>query len=260
MERKMKVSQMKAMARKTLKGKYGISAGATLITVLILMGGILAWEFLLFFGILAEAATGVSGAGMVVLIVAGVLFLILVMTVYYILNAGLMRLFYNMCTDQVYGIGDLLYGFKNRWWRFAGFLWLWTLFVLILESPSIVLSVAQQLNPMAQWTWILDVLLTVVYMVVIVAMSLVFGQSLLILVEDRNKKLFQSLKESMKLMRGNKGRYFYMGLSFLGILLLTYGTLGIGMLWTIPYMMCTTVYFYLDIKEKPVLEQEDQGE
>ena len=61
-------------------------------------------------------------------------------------------------------------------------------------------------------------------------------------------------------MRGNKGRYFYMGLSFLGILLLTYGTLGIGMLWTIPYMMCTTVYFYLDIKEKPVLEQEDQGE
>ena len=54
------------------------------------------------------------------------------------------------------------------------------------------------------------------------------------------------------MMRGNRCRYFGLGLSFLGILALAYMSLGIGMLWIVPYLICTNVFFYLDLK--PVVE------
>ena len=55
------------------------------------------------------------------------------------------------------------------------------------------------------------------------------------------------LRESRILMKGNKGRYFYMELSFLGIALL--GTLScfIGLLWVIPYAEMTALEFYRKI-------------
>ena len=51
------------------------------------------------------------------------------------------------------------------------------------------------------------------------------------------------------MMRGNKFRYFYMLLSFLGYWLLILLSFGIAMLWVVPYQTMTTVDFYYDLKE-----------
>ena len=49
------------------------------------------------------------------------------------------------------------------------------------------------------------------------------------------------------MMHGNKGRFFYLQISFFGLALLCILTLGIGMLWLYPYMMTTEAFFYLDL-------------
>ncbi len=55
------------------------------------------------------------------------------------------------------------------------------------------------------------------------------------------------MRESQELMRGNKGRYFYLIISFFGLLLLSVFTCYIGLLWLAPYMEMTQLLFYRDL-------------
>ena len=57
----------------------------------------------------------------------------------------------------------------------------------------------------------------------------------------------QALKESSRMMRGQKGRYFYVTISFFGVMALSVLTCGIGMLWVMPYMETTLAFFYRDL-------------
>ena len=56
-----------------------------------------------------------------------------------------------------------------------------------------------------------------------------------------------TLKESVRIMRGKKGKLFYLQLSFMGIYLLGAIACGIGLLWVIPYMQVTMANFYRKI-------------
>ena len=125
-----------------------------------------------------------------------------------------------------------------------------TVIGLIIGVPQSIVQAARTANPWATWLYGLELFLTLFTFVVSVVISLFFRQAVYILVEDRDKKVFSSLAESVRLMRGNKGRYFYLSLSFIGIYLLSFCTLGLGYLWAMPYMYCTYIYFYLDIKKR----------
>ena len=45
-------------------------------------------------------------------------------------------------------------------------------------------------------------------------------------------------------MKGNRGNYFLLELSFIGWAILSVLTLGIGFLWLAPYMSVASVCFY----------------
>ncbi len=60
----------------------------------------------------------------------------------------------------------------------------------------------------------------------------------------------ECIEESMRIMKGNKWRLFILQLSFIGWILLTILTLGIGILWLLPYMYITIVHFYEEIKNE----------
>lgn len=69
------------------------------------------------------------------------------------------------------------------------------------------------------------------------------------------------VNESEKLMRGNRWRYFWLGLTFIGWAILATFTFGIGMLWLMPYMMIAMICFYEDlagITSTPVVEAESE--
>lgn len=75
-----------------------------------------------------------------------------------------------------------------------------------------------------------------------------FSQSYYILADDNSKSIIQCLKESAGMMKGYKFKYFVLLLSFLGWIILGIITLGIGLLWVVPYMNVTTASFYLKVK------------
>ena len=56
-----------------------------------------------------------------------------------------------------------------------------------------------------------------------------------------------AIEESMRLMDGHKMDLFILDLSFLGWFLLSILSLGIGLLWLIPYVQAAHAHFYEDL-------------
>lgn len=67
--------------------------------------------------------------------------------------------------------------------------------------------------------------------------------------------LVESLSKSLKLMKGNKWRFFKLQLSFAGWFLLGVITLGIGLLWVVPYFNTSIANFYLIVKGEKVSDE-----
>ena len=65
-----------------------------------------------------------------------------------------------------------------------------------------------------------------------------------ILFDNPTKDAKEIVEESEKLMNGNRWRLFCLELSFIGWSILTCFTLGIGMLWLMPYMVIAQIVFY----------------
>ena len=63
-----------------------------------------------------------------------------------------------------------------------------------------------------------------------------------------------AIKESARMMKGHKIEYFLLQLSFLGWAILSILTLGIGLLWFVPYVETATAHFYeiLKAEQQPV--------
>lgn len=59
-----------------------------------------------------------------------------------------------------------------------------------------------------------------------------------------------AVRESMRLMDGNKMSLFILDLSFIGWAILCVLTLGIGFLWLVPYVQTAHASFYETIKEE----------
>ena len=76
-----------------------------------------------------------------------------------------------------------------------------------------------------------------------------FSQVQFIMKDDESIGYWKALRKSMDMMKGHKMQYFLLYLSFIGwVLLAILTTLGIGLLWLIPYMYTTFAHYYEDVK------------
>jgi uncharacterized membrane protein len=75
-----------------------------------------------------------------------------------------------------------------------------------------------------------------------------YSQALFIKMEDPSIKTFDAIRKSTEMMKGHKGKYFMLGLSFIGWVLLSMLTLGIGMLWVSVYYNTARAVFYNELK------------
>jgi uncharacterized membrane protein len=79
--------------------------------------------------------------------------------------------------------------------------------------------------------------------------SISFSQAEFLYLDHPDMPVKELLKESIRMMRGNKLRYFYLQLSFIGMMLLVVLTCGIGYLWVAPYKDTTLILFYEELME-----------
>jgi uncharacterized membrane protein len=123
-------------------------------------------------------------------------------------------------------------GFKN-FWKSVGTYLLMALFVmlwsLLLVIPGIIAGLA-------------------------------YSMTFYILAENKDIKPLAALKESKKIMRGNKWKLFCLSWRFFGWALLCILTAGIGFFWLMPYMNVSFAKFYADIRKNPAPEKKKKEE
>lgn len=81
-----------------------------------------------------------------------------------------------------------------------------------------------------------------------------------LMAEFPDLKVMEAMRESKRLMTGNKGRLFCLQLSFIGWGLLSVLTLGIGGLWLTPYTSAAETAFYMTVTGREGLRTPRQPE
>lgn len=101
-------------------------------------------------------------------------------------------------------------------------------------------------------SYLLVVLFTLLWMLLLIIPGIIaaisYSQTFFILADDETIGARDAIKKSKKIMYGYKWKYFRLRLRFIGWAILSILTLGIGLLWLIPYMKVSTAKFYDDIK------------
>ncbi len=79
--------------------------------------------------------------------------------------------------------------------------------------------------------------------------GLAYSMTFYILADNPEMKPLQAIEESRKMMDGKKLDLFILFLSFIGWYLLGIITLGLGLLWVIPYQNASVSHFYLEARK-----------
>ncbi len=176
------------------------------------------------------------------------------------------------------GVSKLFYAFENCYWRAIGVVILKSLAVTAVTLPIMaipfVAAVCMLWGMELTTVGILSVVLITASLFVVcgiiavllgISVELRYSMSLYIALEYPTLGVFDVLKNSAILMKGNKMRLFCLQFSFIGWILLSALTFGIGMIWVSPYMMAAQTAFYDEISgratakevEFPSLDPED---
>jgi len=82
--------------------------------------------------------------------------------------------------------------------------------------------------------------------------ALSYSMAFLIYAEDQSLNAMDYLDKSKEMMKGYKWDYFVFGLSFIGWILLSIITFGIGLIWILPYVTIAEVVYYDELKKLKV--------
>ncbi len=173
-----------------------------------------------------------------------------------ILSAGQIYIHLNMARGTQASVSDVFRYFNRRPDRFilSGFILLGiSIPVLLPASAATLLAFRADTVP----AYLAAALAWAVTAFPLVLISLTYALTNYLLVEQPDSGLRDIFRESRRLMKGKKGKLFYLEISFLGMILLSILSLGIGFLWVIPYRNQAYAEFYLHSKESGSVRSEE---
>ena len=138
----------------------------------------------------------------------------------------------------------------HRLWPAA----LMRLLIVLVEVAMILLLV-----PLILLVPVLTIFLVPVWLVALIYISYGFVLSDFIMAEDEHCTAMEALKRSWMLMAGIRWKYFCLGFSFIGWVILTAFTFGIGGLFLTPYVQVAYASFYRNLKPKAAGYRPDDG-
>lgn len=227
--------ELKANAREYLLGHYGrmilALLTANLIPVFILF---LADDFL-------AADTTVNtvlyyAVSLIVSLLTGVL------------SLGVSKLYMNFCTGRDAQTSDVFYGFTGHHQDIG---------ILLALINTVILFFS--LLPFLAVILIYRFLFHSAFLYPVMALALVIGgiwgyvqllslsQCYYLAVDFPDYNVKQLVSMSRRIMKGHRARLFYIHVSFIPLALLCILTMGLGLLWLLPYISTTLTCFYLDL-------------
>lgn len=233
MDSKKTSSELKSIAKGKMMGRYSVAMGALLLIFLMSFGCSMLISMIL---IIPSTINKITFA----------LCSIILSLLFCIFAVGVVRLFLNMSRNLPYGITDIFYGFTHRPDKVLGATSLIYLMILGSMAPYIILIniyAATEILALG----VIGLLLGIAGGVYGIILSLRYSQVYYLLAERPELTVMETLSTSKKLMEGNKGRYFYLIISFFGWIFLSVLSCYVGLLWLIPYIEMTMTSFYQDL-------------
>lgn len=228
----------KAYARGALRGSFGTALlGLIAVGGANLLGGLLG-------GSLFEGDTQIS-------LILCQIFLFVFYLVLNLFSAGLCYLYLNIARGKEYSFGDLLYFVRHQPDRVIVSGFVLTVIELISSIPYYYVSYAVDpgttLESQSAWLgWSLVMLLfsTVLNAV----LCLPFSQVYYLQADDETLGGIAALKESARIMKGNKWKLLVLMAAFIPWMIASVFTLYLGLLWVFPYQKMTFAEFYRDLR------------
>lgn len=225
-------SELKSMAKGLLSGHYGLLIGA----VLLYGGGSLIVTMIL------ELAFH-PGTSMNILYYISSLIVSLLSVIFAV---GYEKMVLEISRGREARLGDLLYGFSHQPDRVILLTLLISLISIACMLPGSVLLAVGIVTDLIPLT-VVGILALLAGIVFLVILTFSYSMVFLLYLDHPEKGVIQLMRESRRLMKGNKGRYFYLEISFIGLGLLSVLTCFIGFLWLMPYMEMTFILFYRNL-------------
>lgn len=228
-------ASLKSLAKGQLLGKYG-----TLICVFLIYCG---WVF---FTTFSTSMMDISSfMGLIINYAAS--FLISLITGIFLY--GQAYIFLKIACNQKVLVSDLFYGFKNSPDKIIKVQTIMS-FVSLLCSFYGVLSPYVIQQPDNSYLFLVYVVLFILGSTVNILFTLNASQCFYLMLDFPQYSTKEIFKKSFSIMKGSKGRLFYINLSFLPLFLLGICSCCIGFLWVLPYLQAVQANFYLDLIKK----------
>lgn len=226
-------SELKSKAKGQLLGKYG-----TVIPALLISEGIL--SIVIF---IAAGSINISTAAGLILYY-GISFMM--QLVAGIFAVGQSHLYLNIACNQPYTVSDIFYGFKKCPDKAITIRFILSLANLICMLPALILSFFYMKTNFTYLIPFISIVLIIGGVVSCVIM-LTYSQVFYLILDFPQYSFQEIMKASKLLMKGYKGKLFYLQVSFIPLFLLALFSCFLGCLWIIPYRDATYVHFYLDL-------------
>ena len=225
--------QLKSLAKGQLLGKYSTVIGAFLLTRIIML-----------------ALTGVSSLFVDQTIWFGLVISYLISFLIDmfagIFMAGQAYICLNISCNRPCRATDVFFGFKQHPDKALLLQLVVNLISVVCMIPSCIFSAIG-----IHTGEIIYVFPSCIFLIIgtIIAMYfyLCFSQNFYLLLDFPDYSVKQILSLGKKIMKGHKGRYFYIMVSFIPLYLLGLLSCCVAYLWIIPYVNQTTTNFYLDL-------------
>lgn len=230
--------QLKADARGHLAGRYGVIIIAYMLATLLTNIPSLILSYTLNTQTLAGSFIDVS----VTLILNFFLTIFLV-------GQNHICLRYARSSEPV-PVSEMWYGFKGRADEIIITFFLYFIRFLLYSVPFIAMLACYLLAGSPVLFGALAVISLIFMIVMWIRTELDYALIFFLIIDYPKESPAQLLKHSRELMQGNRGRLFYLQLSFIGMYLLTLLSFGIGMFWVYPYTRMTFTEFYLDVRKE----------
>lgn len=250
MDQFLSSASLKSMARGQLLGKYGTLIGAYLLHFLCVVPVTMT----------ISTVVGTNSIGSI-LIYSIACFLLSLLGGFFL--AGESFIYLKVACGQIPAVSDLFHCFQGDQEK-----------VLRIQSVLAATSVVSSLPAMITGTFLgrsiaeiflgspsanaavnasLFLLYTIFYVAgtaVTIFVKLLLSQTYYLMLDFPQYTAPELIRMSIRLMKGHKGRLFYIQLSFFPLWVLSMFSCGIGILWLLPYMEATSANFYLDLIKK----------
>lgn len=228
-------------ARFCLRGQWGTAVGAALLYGLVTNGLSIASEF----GDPTWKTFGSILDFLVAVFIAGPMAL------------GWSRFFLLTARRNRPSLNRLFDGFKF-YWKTVGTSLLMGLYILLACIPMFLVILGATIslpglrqNPGFPLAAVFFVLLFAASFIPLILVSLNYSMGFFILSDHPDLGPVTALARSRSLMYGFRWKYACLGARFIGWILLSVLTCGLGLLWVMPYMMTANAHFYDDIRMDP---------